>query len=90
MYQHYDRGKPRDDRPPMAASLPPLPPRKRREARLSEADEAAAEDGYRYRRAHLRRLGAIAAATWTIAGLMLLGFVIGLLAGLDAFIRGAA
>ena len=88
MYQHYDRGKPRDDRPPMAASLPPLPPRKRRDVRLSEADEAAVEDGYRYRRAHLRRLGAIAGATWTITGLMLLGLAVGLLVGFFSALMG--
>ena len=88
MYQHYDRGKPRDDRPPMAASLPPLPPRKRRDVRLSEAEEAASDGGYRYRRAHLRRLGAIAGATWTIAGLMLLGFVVGLATGFFSALMG--
>ena len=48
------------------------PPRRDRMAKSREAEAAAKEGGERYRRAHLRRLGAIVAAVWTMAGLMLL------------------
>ena len=75
--------------------FPPLPPRWEgrppgyvRRAEPREAEAAAKEGGERYRRAHLRRLGAIAGAAWTIAGLMLLGFVIGLATGFFSALMG--
>ena len=73
-------------------SLPGRMPRyeKRAQPRQPrEAEAAAKEGGERYRRAHLRRLGAIVAAVWIMASLHLLREAVGILITIDRILREA-